>query len=70
MFQRLSRRSNSPQRGQFIQRLDRNGDGRVSRSEFDGPADRFDVDDKNGDGYLSAAEAPKGPPKRRRRPPR
>ncbi len=68
--QRPSRRSNSPQRGQFIQRLDRNGDGRVSRSEFDGPANRFDVHDKNGDGYLSATEAPKAPPQRRRRPPR
>ncbi len=69
-FQQPSRRSNSPQRGQFIQRLDRNGDGRVSRSEFDGPADRFDVHDENGDGYLSATEAPIGPPKRRHSSPR
>ncbi len=46
----------------FVQRLDKNGDGKISRSEFDGPADRFDFHDNNKDGYLSQDEAPKGPP--------
>jgi len=35
------------------------GDGKVSRSEFDGPKDRFGFHDKNNDGYLSKDEAPK-----------
>jgi hypothetical protein len=42
--------------------LDRNGDGKVSRREFDGPAGHFRHFDRNGDGYLSADEAPHGPP--------
>lgn len=46
----------------FVRRLDRNGDGKVSRQEFDGPADHFDLLDRNSDGYLSADEAPQGPP--------
>jgi hypothetical protein len=46
----------------FVRRLDRNGDGRVSRSEFDGPASRFNDLDRDGDGYLSQQEAPRGPP--------
>jgi hypothetical protein len=57
----------SPGRGGFVRRLDTDGDGKVSRREFDGPADHFDVLDTNGDGYLSADEAPRLPP---RRPPR
>ena len=36
----------------FVERLDRNGDGKISRSEFDGPKDRFDYHDKNNDGLL------------------
>lgn len=46
----------------FVQRLDRNRDGRVSRQEFDGPADAFDRHDANRDGYLEESEAPQGPP--------
>jgi ribonuclease BN (tRNA processing enzyme) len=46
----------------FIQRLDRNGDGRVSREEFDGPRRAFDRHDKDGDGYIDPDEAPSGPP--------
>ncbi len=55
-------------RGGFVKRLDRNGDGRVSRQEFDGPADAFDRHDRNRDGYLSEDEAPMGPPPGNRRP--
>ncbi|MES9905923.1 MAG: hypothetical protein ABW168_25020 [Sedimenticola sp.] len=56
--------------GHFIERLDQDGDGRVSRSEFDGPKERFGFHDRNGDGYLSEDEAPQGPPMGRRPPPR
>jgi hypothetical protein len=55
-----------PSRGDFVKRLDRNGDGKVSRTEFDGPPMHFDHLDRNNDGYLSASEAPQGPPPRRR----
>ncbi len=46
----------------FIQRLDSNGDGKVSKREFDGPMHHFGHMDRNGDGYLDTSEAPKGPP--------
>ncbi len=46
----------------FIQRLDKNGDGKISEAEFDGPARHFKQLDKNGDGFLTGSEAPKGPP--------
>ena len=36
----------------FVSRLDRDGDGKVSRKEFDGPAEAFDRLDANQDGYL------------------
>jgi hypothetical protein len=49
---------------QFVGRLDRDGDGRVSKQEFDGPKERFADHDKNGDGYISESESPKGPPPR------
>ena len=42
----------------FVSRLDRDGDGRVSRREFDGPPGAFDRHDANNDGYLTDAEAP------------
>lgn len=47
----------------FVQRLDRNRDGKVSKSEFDGPANHFDHLDRDGDGYLSESEMPQGPPR-------
>ncbi len=52
----------------FVSRLDRNGDNRVSRDEFDGPPDRFDDHDANRDGYLTDDEAPRLPLPNGRRP--
>ena len=46
----------------FIERLDTNGDGKVSQSEFDGPAHHFRKLDRYGDGFLSQDETPQGPP--------
>jgi hypothetical protein len=48
--------------GNFIRHLDKDGDQKISRQEFDGPADRFDIHDANKDGFISAEEAPTGPP--------
>jgi hypothetical protein len=57
-------KSGNSRMSRFIQRLDRDGDGLVSRREFDGPPDRFNVHDIDGDGFISSDEAPKGPPGR------
>ncbi|MGJ8656641.1 MAG: Lcl domain-containing protein [Akkermansiaceae bacterium] len=46
--------------GGFITREDKNGDGKVSKGEFGGPAKHFERFDKNKDGYLTEDEAPKG----------
>lgn len=48
-------------RSGFVQRLDRGGESRVPRSEFDGPPEDFDFHDSNHDGYLTGDEAPNGP---------
>lgn len=56
-----------PQQDDFITRLDQDGDGFVSSSEFDGPAEAFTHLDTNGDGYLGEGEAPSGPPPRENR---
>lgn len=50
----------------FIDRLDTDGDDMVSKEEFDGPDDHFSNLDLDGDGYISEAEAPTGPPPERR----
>ncbi|MCH5372348.1 MAG: hypothetical protein JJ992_00100 [Planctomycetes bacterium] len=42
----------------FVTRLDRDGDGKVSRKEFDGPAAAFDRLDVDQDGYLTDSESP------------
>ena len=59
-------RKSIPPRGGFVERLDRNGDGKVSRDEFDGPPEHFGHFDRNGDGYITEDEAAQGPPPRRR----
>ncbi|WFB34542.1 DUF1566 domain-containing protein [Kiritimatiellota bacterium B12222] len=46
----------------FIVRLDQDGDGKVSKAEFDGPEVHFTQSDQNKDGFLSEDEAPAGPP--------
>ncbi len=47
-----------------FQRLDKDGDGKISRSEFDGPKDAFNRFDLDRDGFLSEKEMPEGPPQR------
>ncbi|WP_345994042.1 DUF1566 domain-containing protein [Sulfurimonas sp. HSL-1716] len=51
------------EKNRFISRLDKDGDGRVSRREFDGPPDGFEHFDRNKDGYIDKTEAPFGPPR-------
>ncbi len=46
----------------FIQRFDQDADDLVSPDEFPGDPNQFQSLDKNGDGYLDAAEAPGRPP--------
>ncbi len=60
-----SRRQNGdgpPSGADFIRRLDRNGDGKVSLREFDGPRHHFRELDRDGDGFLSEDEAAQAPP--------
>ena len=52
--------------GGFMEREDKNGDGKVSKDEFHGPSEHFDRLDKNNDGTISEDEAPTGPPKGRK----
>jgi hypothetical protein len=60
----LLRACSSPERPGFVERLDKDGDGKVPRAEFDGPADQFSILDRNHDGFLSEDEAPPFPPSR------
>ncbi len=67
-IQRGNQRGRSERRpsgADFVRRLDKNGDSKVSRNEFDGPTQHFDRLDRNNDGYLSENEAPQGPPLQR-----
>jgi hypothetical protein len=50
------------QRPDIVSRLDKNNDGKVSKSEFDGPGRHFSHIDKNNDGFLSEKEFRQGPP--------
>ena len=59
------RKGHAPSGEDFVRRLDRNGDGKVSKQEFDGPDKHFRRLDRNRDGYLSSDEAPQGPPPNR-----
>ncbi len=43
----------------WFRKLDRNGDGVISRAEFPGTDDQFKKYDKNNDGYIDAEEAEK-----------
>ncbi|MDZ8118321.1 EF-hand domain-containing protein [Pontiella agarivorans] len=58
--------SGSRSEADFVTRLDKDGDGKVSSSEFDGPSEHFTQLDQNGDGYISSSEAPSGPPQGQR----
>ncbi|MGB2742564.1 MAG: DUF1566 domain-containing protein [Cognaticolwellia sp.] len=73
--ERQSSASNHPQlpttlgianNSKFINRLDKNKDGKVALSEFQRGEKRFKHLDKNNDGYISADEAPTGPDKKSR----
>ena len=57
-------KDNSRIADRFIRRLDKDGDGKVSQDEFDGPKHRFPRLDKNGDGFIDKQEAPTRPPRR------
>lgn len=46
----------------FIAEEDADGDGKVSKSEFKGPAAEFSQFDKNGDGFIELSEAPTAAP--------
>lgn len=48
-----------PPEGGFCQKFDKDGDGKVSQEEFMSEFIRLD---QNGDGFITADEAPKGPP--------
>jgi hypothetical protein len=54
---------NLNQSNKFINRFDKDGDGKVSASEFTAGTKRFNHLDKNKDGYITVNEAPTGPPK-------
>lgn len=41
---------------EHFKHLDKNGDGKISKTEFDGPAEHFNLMDLNKDGYLSKDE--------------
>jgi len=66
MVYRETANGGPPSGNDFVRRLDGNGDGKVSRGEFDGPADHFRRFDRNRDGAITADEAPTGPPPRKR----
>jgi hypothetical protein len=48
------------QGGSIMERLDRNGDGKIAEDEFRGPMERFILLDKNNDGYITEDETPTG----------
>jgi hypothetical protein len=50
-----------PGKGNFMNQ-DMNNDGKVSKAEFKGPDMIFKMLDRDGDGFVTQAEAPTGPP--------
>jgi hypothetical protein len=48
--------------GNFLQKFDKDNDGKVSKEEFTGPEQIFQRFDKDGDGYVTKPELPTGPP--------
>ncbi len=62
---KIDNNSGNSSNNQFISHLDKNNDGKVSRSEFDGPSHHFSHLDRNNDGYISSDEAPSSPPGKR-----
>ena len=50
-----------------MSRLDKDGDGKISKSEFDGPSEHFKQMDRNKDGYLTEEELRPGPQQRENR---
>lgn len=58
--------SRSPGAEAFLRRFDKDSNGSVEKSEFDGPAERFNRLDMNRDGVISGNEIPTGPPPDRR----
>ena len=42
----------------FFERFDLNGDGKVTRDEFTGPASQFEAKDRNNDGIIDASDKP------------
>ncbi|OPX41796.1 MAG: hypothetical protein B1H13_00020 [Desulfobacteraceae bacterium 4484_190.3] len=44
----------------FIEKFDRDKDGKVTKDEFPGPPHVFNRFDKNKDGVIDASEAPEG----------
>jgi len=63
--QRPQQRPQGGSGGNFMNQLDRDGDGRVSKNEFPGPDHIFKRLDRDGSGYIEAGEAPKGRPQQR-----
>ncbi len=53
-----NKRRSKLRKDRFLKRLDKNDDGRVSKSEFKGPDKHFHHLDKDGDGYISGDEIP------------
>ncbi len=52
----------APSAKELIEKLDKDGDGKISKTEFDGPSEHFTQFDTNKDDYLSEDELPSGPP--------
>jgi len=67
---RQNERKERPSSEQLLFKLDANNDGKLEKSEVDGPLEReFATIDSNGDGFITKEELEKAPkPKRGKRP--